>query len=120
MIRAIVLAVALAITPAVAQPIRNYIAGPEFLNNCTAKSRERHIACVAFIAGVVDAYIAAQQFCIPPQVQPPEIADFAIDYALRIARNETPVRMIVLALKAKWPCIGQTGFPPPFEWHNGR
>jgi hypothetical protein len=118
MIRALILAMALTIAPAPTSAL--YISGPEFLNNCTAKERERHIACVAFIAGVVEAYIPAQQFCIPHQVQPPEIADFAIDYALRVARNETPVRMIVLALKAKWPCIGQTGFPPPFQWFNGR
>jgi hypothetical protein len=117
MIRATALAAALAVTPAAAQP---YVSGPEFLNNCTAKDERRHIACVGFIAGVVDAYVPAQQFCIPPQVPPTAIAEFAIEYALRIARDKPPVSMIVLALKAKWPCIGRAGFPPPFQFFNGR
>jgi hypothetical protein len=97
-----------------------FVTGPEFLNNCTAKERERHIACVGFIAGVTDAYLNAQQFCVPDNVSPNAIADFVIEYALRIARDQSPVGMILLALKAKWPCIGRAGFPPPFQWHNGR
>jgi hypothetical protein len=103
MIRAAILAALLAVTPAHA----TYIHSDEFLANCTAQAPERHIACVAYIAGVTDAYGDAHQFCIPPQVRPEEIAAFVIDYAVRTVsiRFETPANMIVLALKARWPCV---------------
>jgi hypothetical protein len=95
-----------------------FVQTKEYLDTCAAKDEGHHIACVGYVAGVVDSYIHSGQFCVDPRTDTKEISTFVIDYILRTKQiqNYPPVGMIILALKARWPCINSgPGFKFNFQ-----
>ena len=89
----------------------DFVQTREFLETCSAQDTERRIACAAYVAGVTDSYLNSGQYCVPPRTDPKEITLFTKDFILktRAIQNNTPVGMILLALKARYPCTGQRG-----------
>lgn len=91
-------------------PVKSgYVPSQVFLETCSAQDQLRQIACNSYIGGVTDSYLHSGQFCIPPRVTSKEIADFTVNYVLRTReiQRESPISMILYALKAKYPCINQ-------------
>jgi hypothetical protein len=84
-----------------------FVGTKDYLETCSARDTEHHIACVGYIAGVTDSYLHAGQFCIPQRTDPKEVSIFVVDFILRNRQiqRETPVGMILLALKARYPCV---------------
>jgi hypothetical protein len=97
--------------------IAEFVQTKEYLDTCAAKDDGHHIACVGYLAGVTDSYLHSGQFCIPPRTDTKEISTFVIDYILRNRQiqNNTPVSMIMLALKARYPCVNFVG--PQFNFN---
>jgi Rap1a immunity proteins len=104
-----VLSVVLCSSPVQAQGL--IVPGPIFAGSCNDKDPVKYSACVGFVAGVVDSYINSHQMCIPPQTSPKEVSDF-VTYYINTNRhlvNQPAVNIVVLALKARWPCRGLGG-----------
>ena len=98
--------------------LADFVTGKDLLGTCAAKDVEHHIACVGYIGGVSDAYLHSGQFCIPVRTDPREISSSTIDFILRTRsiQGESAVQMIILALKARWPCLTRgPGFGFRFE-----
>ena len=87
--------------------------GPLFLDTCNDKDPIRHSACVGFIAGVANSYLNSGQTCISISTDPKEVTDFVRYYMNRNANlvNQPAVNVVLLALKARYPCT-RPMFPP--------
>jgi hypothetical protein len=82
------------------------VQGPLFLDTCNDKDPIRHSACVGFIAGVANSYLNSGQTCISINTDPKEVTDFVRYYMNRNANlvNQPAVNVVLLALKARYPC----------------
>ena len=97
-----------------------FVPGNVFLETCQSPNPERQAACTGFIAGVTDSYLHSHQFCISPNVQAREISDFVKSYLRTPSiRGQPASGMVLLALKARWPCSGlQQGPAMTFQFRG--
>ena len=99
----IILSTTLSISPVHSE----FVGGEIFVKSCNDPLPDRQAACVGFIAGIVDSKLRDGQFCLPPNVTPNEMAAFIKDYSKRsVSQHQPAVNIVMLALKAKWPCVG--------------
>ena len=89
------------------------VQGSLFLDTCNDKDPIRHSACVGFIAGVANSYLNSGQTCISANTDPKEVTDFVRYYMNSNANlvNQPAVNVVLLALKARYPCT-RPMFPP--------
>jgi hypothetical protein len=89
-------------------PVRDSILvqGPLFRDTCNDNDPIRHSACVGFIAGVANSYLNSGQTCISANTDPKEVTDFVRYYMNSNANlvNQPAVSVVLLALKARYPC----------------
>jgi hypothetical protein len=83
------------------------VPGKVFAESCQRSEPDRLSACVGFIAGVLNSYLEAGQFCIPPGTDPNKVTDFVRSY---VSSNPQLIsypasKLVLLALKARYPCI---------------
>jgi hypothetical protein len=97
--------------PAQAQPVR-------YPTRVTAKAlsavcSENNAACLTYVLGVVDAYVATtiasfgqSHLCFPPQVSNQQIANVAIAYlhAHPEQQDANAATAVILGIQAAYPC----------------
>ena len=81
------------------------VSGKVFAESC--RKDEQVVACVGFIAGVLNSYLEAGQFCIPPGTDPNAVTDFVRSYVKSNPKltGYPAAKLVLLALKARYPCI---------------
>jgi hypothetical protein len=84
-----------------------FVPGDIFVESCKNPSPDRQAACIGYIAGVVDSNMRSGQFCLPTNVDVKDISNFVKQYGARsVSRNQPALNIVMLALKARWPCTG--------------
>jgi hypothetical protein len=87
--------------------LADFVSGNDLLETCASKDEPHQIACTGYIGGVTDAYLHSGQFCLPQRIDPREISSYSKEFILRTKaiHKEGAVQMILLALRARWPCV---------------
>jgi len=97
------------------------VQGPMLHDTCNDKDPIKHSACVGFIAGVANSYLSSGQTCISLSTDPKEVTDFVRYYMNKNVHlvRQPAVNVVVLALKARWPCVANNRLQFQFNFGPG-